>query len=291
MALNHLVMSAKRNTLLDVARLSLRLASRYMQPYSHVKSPKKFTQAQLMTCLILRAYLKTTYRGVIDLLGASTELQKCLGLSRLPHYSTLKYFADRSDTLTIVDAMLAEIVRSIASGDEEVAIDSTGVETTSASAYFQTRRGTKRKKYVKLSVCVLCSSMAPAALAVSWGPCNDKAVARPLLEKSRAAVQPRTLFADAGYDAEWVHEYCRDDWKVASWIPPAVHRHDGTVNGKYRSKMTPRRLKRNGYGKRWIVESFMSGLKRTTGSMLAARHQASLFAEAAIRVLAYAIRR
>lgn len=209
-------MSAKRNTLLEVARLSLRLAGRYMQPYSHAKSPKKFTQAQLMACLISRAYLKATYRGVIDVLDASAELQTCLGLKRLPHYSTLKYFADRSDTLAIVDAMLAEIVRSIASGDEEVAIDSTGVETTSASAYFQTRRGTKRKKYVKLSVCVLCGAMAPAALTVSWGPCNDKAVARELLEKSQAAVQPRTLFADAGYDAEWMHEYCRDRWGVAS---------------------------------------------------------------------------
>ena len=284
-------MSAKQNILVEVSRLSLRLASRYMQPYSHTKSPKRFTQAQLMACLILRAYLKTTYRGVIDVLDASAELQKCLGLTRLPHYSTLKYFADRSDTMAIVDAMLSEIVQSVAGDNEAVAIDSTGVETTSASAYFRTRSGLQRKKYVKLSVCVLCSSMTPAALAVSWGPSNDKAVARELLEKSKAAVQPRTLFADAGYDAEWVHQYCRDGWGVASWIPPAVHRADGQINGKHRSKMTPRRLKRNGYGKRWIVESFMSGLKRTTGSMLAARQQASLFTEAAIRVLAYAIRR
>ena len=56
-------MSATQNTLIDVARLSMRLPGRYMQPYSHAKSPKKFTQSQLMTCLILQTYLKTTYRG------------------------------------------------------------------------------------------------------------------------------------------------------------------------------------------------------------------------------------
>jgi Transposase DDE domain len=285
-------MSAKHNTLIEVARLSMRLSGRYMQPYSHPKSPKRFTQAQLMTCLILRAYLRTTYRGVIEVLETSEKLQKCLGLERLPHYSTLKYFADRSDTQAIVDAMLAEIVSKYApEDDEEVAMDATGVETTAASAYFKTRSGVKRKKYVKLSVCVLCGSMLPAGVVVSWGPCNDKAVAGQLLEKSSAALQPRTLFADAGYDAEWVHEYCRDDWNVTSWIPPAVHRLDGGVNGKYRSQMTPRRLKKNGYGKRWTVESFMSGLKRTTGSTLGARSERSLFAEAAIRVLAYALRR
>lgn len=188
--------------------------------------------------------------------------------------------------------MLAELVSQIAGNDAEVAIDSTGIETTSASAYFQTRSGRKRKKCVKLSVCVLCGSMIPTGLVVSWGPCNDKAVARPLLKKkSSAAVQPRTLFADAGYDAEWVHEYCRQAWGVTSWIPPAIRRDYGTVNGKYRSQMTPRRRKRNGYTKRWIVESFMSGLKRTTGSILNARQQATLFVEAGLRVLAYALRR
>ena len=288
-------MSANQNTLIEVARLSMRLAGRYMQPYSHIKSPKKFTQAQLMTCLILRAYMKTTYRGVIELLDTSDKLQQCLGLKCLPHYSTLKYFADRSDTLAIVDAMLADIVREVVEqsgeADEEVAMDATGVESTSASAYFRTRSGRKRKKYVKLSLCVTCGTMLPTSLVMSWGPCNDKAVAEQLLEKTSAVVQPRTLFADAGYDAEWVHRFCRDDWGVESWIPPAVHRKDGKINGKYRSKMTPRRLKKNGYGRRWIVESFMSGLKRTTGSMLQAREDASMFTEAAIRVLAYALRR
>lgn len=284
-------MSANQNTLLEVARLSMRIAGRYMQPYSHIKSPKKFTQAQLISCLILRAYLKTTYRGIIDVLDASDKLKKCLDLKQLPHYSTLKRFADRSDTIAIVDAMLADIVREIAGDDDEVAIDSTGVETTAASAYFKTRSGTTRKKYVKLSVCVLCGSMMPTSVVASWGPCNDKAVVKPLLVKSRAVIQPRTLFADAGYDAEWVHQYCRDDWGVTSWIPPAVHRADGKINGKYRSKMTRRRLKKNGYGKRWIVESFMSGLKRTTGSMLTARSEPALFTEALLRVLAYAIRR
>ena len=288
-------MNAKHNRFIEVARLSMRLSGRDMQPYSHPKSPKKFTQAQLMTCLILRAYLKTTCRGVIEYLDTSDKLQKCLGLKRVPHYSTLKYFADRSDTQAIVDAMLADIVKQIVEqsgeADRDVAIDATGVESTSARAYFCTRSGRKRKKYVKLSLCVTCGTMLPTSLVMSWGPCNDKAVARDLLEKTSAVVQPETLFADAGYDAEWVHQYCRDDWGVTSSIPPAVHRDDGKVNGKYRSKMTPRRLKKNGYGRRWIVESFMSRLKRTTGSMLAARDEACLFTEASIRVLPYALRR
>ena len=92
-------MKTHTNILLEVATLSMRLSRKFLDPYSHPKSPHKFTQAQLMTCLVLKAYLKTTYRGVIDVLDASEKLRARIGLRRLPHYSTLKYFADRSGTL------------------------------------------------------------------------------------------------------------------------------------------------------------------------------------------------
>ena len=285
-------MSTKQpNRLLLVAKLSLRLAGKYMQPYSCHKSCHTFTQPQLMSCLILRAYLKTTYRGVIEFLEVSDDLRTTLGLKRLPHYSTLKYFADRSGTLEIVDAMLAELAQQCGESKEAVAIDSTGLETSAASSYFEMRRGGQRKKWVKLSIGVLCGSLMPAGLVVGWGPSNDKSEAFPLLMKTATTVRPSAVYADAGYDAEWVHRFCRELWGVKSFIPPAVHRSDGGVNGQYRSQMTPRRLKRNGYTQRWKVESFMSALKRTTGSMLQARLTPSLFREAALRVLAYALRR
>jgi hypothetical protein len=44
-------------TALDVARSSL-------PAYSHVNSPKKFTQHQLFACLALKAAMKLDYRGL-----------------------------------------------------------------------------------------------------------------------------------------------------------------------------------------------------------------------------------
>ncbi|WP_437186085.1 hypothetical protein SH668x_003216 [Planctomicrobium sp. SH668] len=101
-------------------------------------------QGQLLTCLILRADLKTTYRGVIEFLEVSDALRDRLGLKALPHYSTLKKFADRSSVLEIVDAILHELVQQFALDAEEAAIDSTGLETSSASAHFQSRSGKNR---------------------------------------------------------------------------------------------------------------------------------------------------
>lgn len=290
-------MSKDANLLITVARLSKALADRQMHRYSHAKSPHKFTQSQLLTCLVLRAYLKTTYRGVVEVLSVSDRLRRCLRLKGLPHYSTLKRFADRAVTARQIDALLERITQAVLADrgrPVELAMDATGLESGSASTYFQTRSGRARQRWVKLSVCVLCGSLIPAGLVVGWGPCNDKTQAMAVLEKTRAAcgaTTPRRLFADAGYDASYLHAYCRDDWGVASWIKPAVHRRDGRLNGEHRSKMTPRRLKANGYGRRWHVEAFFSGLKRTMGWTLQARQTAGMFTEAAIRVLAYALRR
>ncbi|WP_437206605.1 hypothetical protein [Planctomicrobium sp. SH664] len=60
--------TSRTHILLEVAPLSMRIGRQYVASYSHLKSPHKFTQEQLLTCLILRAYLKTTYRGVIEFL-------------------------------------------------------------------------------------------------------------------------------------------------------------------------------------------------------------------------------
>jgi hypothetical protein len=46
-----------------------------------------------------------------------------------------------------------------------------------------------------------------------------KAQARHLLAKALAQVRPQQLAANAGYGAEWVHEFCRERWRVNSWIP------------------------------------------------------------------------
>jgi hypothetical protein len=281
-------MSKSNNLLLNVASLSMTVCRRHLTPYSHRMSPRRFTQAQLMTCLMLRAYLKTTYRGVIDILQASEGLRECLGLRFVPNYSTLKKFSDRIASPELVDALLGQILRLVKDPATEVAIDSTGMESTTASAHYQARRGLHRHQYVKLSLAVICTTLLAAGLVVSWGPTNDKVQARELLTRTAEKVQPAWLYADAGYDAEWVHQACREDWGVKSLIPPVIHRNDGTAGGRWRTLMTdlPKR-----YGRRWHAESFMSGLKRTMGSTLAARSEHALFTEAALRVLAYALRR
>jgi len=78
---------------------------------------------------------------------------------------------------------------------------------------------------------------------------------------------------------------------VQSVIQPARARADGTLGGVFRPEMTPAALQESGYGRRWHIESFFSGLKPMTGSALTARKDINLAKEAAFRVLAYTLHR
>lgn len=285
------VLRGKPNHLELIARLAMRSGREVLPSYSHPKSPQKFTQAQLLACLVLRAYLKSTYRGVVEILEVSPPLRRALRLkAEVPHYSTLKYFADRlGEDQQVFNRLLADVVR-LAGGtaNKEAAMDSTGLETTSASAYYQARSGKQKFHYVKCSVLVLCGSLLAFGLVVGWGPNNDKCQVRDLLAIGQQHAPLKALYADAGYDAEYVHRLCRDEWGTPSYIPLVWRRLDGTVGGRWRAEMT--KLPTS-FGRRWHVETFMSGLKRITLSHLRARLQPALFIEAAIRVLAYTIHR
>jgi hypothetical protein len=78
-----------------VAREALRLAQESLPAYSATRSRKDFTAHQLFAILALKTVLKTDYRGVVALLADFAELRGDLGLTKLPHYSTLKYAHDR----------------------------------------------------------------------------------------------------------------------------------------------------------------------------------------------------
>lgn len=278
-----------------VAALALRLSQPYLADYGATRSRQDFTQRQLMTCLILRAYLKTTYRGVLDLLASNDRLRDCLGLKeKLPHYTTLQKFSTRSQVAAIAQAIIARVGQAAlkAGGEKEAAaMDSTGLSTSSASAYFERRSGRKQKSYLKLSAIVLCGSLFPLAVVWDRGPSNDRVQVPELLRQVQAVGRPRQLLADAGYDAEWIHVQCRENWGVESLIVPNGQRADGQRNGRWRAQMSAEHMRERGYGKRWGIESFFSALKRTMGSALSARKESTQLVEAAIRVLAYVLRR
>lgn len=278
-----------------VAELAMRVSQPHLADYGATRSRHDFTQRQLMSCLILRAYLKTTYRGLLGILAGNTKLRTSLGLEdKLPHYTTLQKFSTRSNVSEIAQIIIARIGKSAVQArtdNEPAAMDSTGLATTSPSAYFETRRGRRHRGYIKVSAIVLCGSLFPLSIVIDRGPSNDRVQVPELLAKAESVGKPAQLLADKGYDAEWIHARCREQWGVESIISPNGQRADGKRNGRWRAEMSAEHMRERGYGKRWGIETFFSALKRTMGGALSARKTPTQLTEATIRVLAYVLRR
>lgn len=282
------IVGADDHETVRVVRLALRLARRHLADYSHPKSPRKFTQPQLFACLILKAHLGCTYRRCEELLALMPAVRETIGLLDVPRFTTLQMFADRAEIMALIDGVLASIGRAVnKAAPQDAAIDGTGLETTSVSAHFTSVSGRKRTKYVKVMLGVLCASVIPIAAVIDWGPSHDMKQAWTLREKIKATTKPAWLWGDGAYDCEPWHKANWEHWGVPSYAPTTVKSADGTVNGMYRNLFQHPAKE---YGRRWSCETVNSGMKRTTGSALRSRKQSTLFAEAALKVAAYAIR-
>ena len=91
------------------------------------------------------------------------------GLTHAPAHTTPKEFERRAVTPALLDRLAGEVLLALLVEHglvvAEVAVDSTGVETSGASAHFRTRAKRPRKGYVKLSLCVACASVVLVSTA------------------------------------------------------------------------------------------------------------------------------
>lgn len=276
-----------------VARTALVACCRTIEQYRTRWSRKDFSQRQLLATVVLMKLHKTTYRGIVRLLKSMPGVREVLGLSRVPHWSTLHTFATRRGTIEMVNDVLARLAHDLIDADggsvgdagrREQAMDSTGIDCSCASRYYRGRTGKHEAKYVKASAAVVCGLFVPTTVIADWGPSLDKKQALALAGQAVRAVPTSRVLADRGYDLEALHVMLNEEYGVACAVPPVPHH--GSVKSPYRSKV-PATIR--GYGRRWHVETFMSLLKRLTGPATNARGALRPLIDTALKVLATAI--
>jgi hypothetical protein len=74
---------------LALAHAALAAAAEALPAYASKYAKHDVSQHQLFAILVLRAFLKTDYRGIAELLPDGSDLRQALGLTKVPHYATL----------------------------------------------------------------------------------------------------------------------------------------------------------------------------------------------------------
>jgi hypothetical protein len=132
--------------------------------------------------------------------------------------------------------------------------------------------------------------------SVSLGPANDAPQLVPVMAQATLRVGYDRVLADAAFDSEESHRYCREELGIRTSVIPLNRRNQGRKwpRTRYRRQMVKRfRKKPRGsrhkrvYGQRWQGESVFSRHKRLLGSALRGKSDASRERECYLRVLTH----
>lgn len=83
-------MSRTSKSPLAVTLAAYAAAKKAIPAYAHRFSPHKFTQPQLLACLVFKTYENTDYRGASQRLCDNPTLCARIGLQAIPHWTTLQ---------------------------------------------------------------------------------------------------------------------------------------------------------------------------------------------------------
>ena len=289
---------------LAVARVALQAARDVWPDHAHRKSPRKFTQPQLVACLVVKEFRRLDYRSTQVLLAEWSDLRAVLGLQKVPHFTTLQQAADRLLRKAAADALLASVLSAcrrqklLPDRSALAALDATGLETRHVSAYYtrrcQRHKGHRKHRYPKVSaICDTATHLVLGAV-IDRGPRLDHAESRATLGEALRHQPVATLLADAGYESEGFHRWCREVLGVRSVIPSCERgrpRADGQrrpINGRWRQLMH-RHFPKKIYGQRWQIETVFSMIKRNLGAALRARSYHRQTREVRLRLLTHNI--
>ena len=284
------------------------IARQSLPAYSHINSPRKFTQHQLLACLVLKEHQKKDYRGVVQLLADCSDLRQVIDLEQVPHFTTLQKASRRLLRQPQFRRLLDRSVRRILGRRRNVshaAADSTGFDARHASRYYVHRRDNSKsdpnrpkkqvsyKRFGKLLIIVCCLSHAILAAVASAGPTPDIDQLDDVMGQMVSSVKLQRMALDAGFDSGHNHRLLREQNGIRSVIPPLHGRPskdpDALPKDRYRRLM--KRQFRNGnppaYRYRVQNETVNSMLKRNLGAALAGRSHHARRRDMLLRVLTH----
>jgi len=149
------------------------------------------------------------------------------------------------------------------------------------------KRTRRYRKWTKLTVVCHNASHMIVSAVVSIGPNNDCPHLPEAIRQAVVHLPIYRLLADAGYDAEFNHQLCREKLAIRSTVIPVNDRRASLEpSTRYRRQMK-RRFPKRKYRQRWQVGSVVSRLKRRLGCALRARRNETRATECLVRVLTY----
>ncbi|KGK98091.1 transposase [Methanococcoides methylutens] len=276
-------MSNKYLNFIDIALQVTRYS--HLPLYSCKYSKQTYTQYQLLTLVLFKEYLGEDYRDFVDLVELMSSIQTKLGLTKVPHFTTLQKFVTRIYS-AILDRIFKKTLDLFYKNGESVevtGIDLTGFTSGYCSNYYSWRIKKWRRSYVKTSISVDVHKFVITGYKISGKPVHDAKHAKTLLSQCHRNRKSRYYVMDKAYDSEGNHKLTREKLRSIA-IVPLRQRERKRIKGHYRKKML-REFDDEIYSLRNLSETMFSLLKRKYGENLRARKYRNQVKEVKFKVL------
>jgi hypothetical protein len=137
---------------------------------------------------------------VIEQLAVSSEVREALGLTKLPHYSTLAKFADREGVMEVMHAMLATLAEMVDADDDSLCKEAAMDATRDGSPVMMTDQARLEDQLKKMSADEAAAAIADLAARgvflepdVAWRLLDDPATAMAYLDRTTEPFGPPVL--------------------------------------------------------------------------------------------------
>jgi len=252
--------------------------ARQLPPHFSRYANKVYTTHQHLLVLVLKQKLKTTYRGIIELLNICPAVCKRISLTQVPHHTTLIKFAKK------LNGKLLSLLFTQRKA-HTVAVDATGFEMEMRSFYFRTvwnsERMWKTHEFTKLSIAIDTTQQTILRYVIRRKRRHDTLDFQRLVRDLDVAY----VVADKGYDSKKNRNFVLHTLHAMPIIPMRWHRNFyGYNKGK-------RKINGENYHQRSKVETVFSVIKRKYGSVLRARSFAAQQVEVICKLIAYNVDR
>ena len=298
-------MKKRKTFLISFAESILRaLKIRHVRLYGHKFSKRTYTLHQHIVLLALREYNKGMgFRQFCKLLPDFSLLLEYIGLSQIPHFTTLHKVSQR---------LAGSYVESIFLGFARKAkfragIDSTGMSLQHSTYHYEKRlehfrkskkrkpgrpRKRRKKKHEYVSIFADLDKQLILSTKLVRGKKSDNRMMRPTINKAKELFdQIISNDADKGYDAEYNHKFVYENMQSEDHIKlkredVPIHRTSG-VNRK-----KAKRIRRNKRGRprknhRNKIETIMFVLKKVFGEHITAVKASNQRQQMRFRIIAY----
>lgn len=218
-------------------------------------SNKIYCNHQKLAIYILMQKFKTTIRGIVSILRASSDMRLHLGLHRIPVHTTISRFVKRIEKE--INNLLG--IRQA----NTVAVDATGFELEQKSYYYRTvwnsNRRQKTRNFMKLSISVDVDKQIILTQKIRKRPAHDTRDFKLLIK----SIKCEKVLADKGYDSRSNREFVF----LKGAKPYIPFRKNSGRNGYYQRKAS-KLFDKKIYNKRPIVENIFFCIKQKYGSTL-----------------------